>query len=135
MARNLTDPFDGFLLDKRYLILDRDGKYTAEFHDFLNDSGTSIVRLPVRSPNLNAYAERFVLSIKSECLNRMIFFMEQSLRRAIDSFVDHYHRERCHQGTGNQLIECDDSVSDTNGEVRSRERLGGVLRYYYRQTA
>ncbi len=74
VARNLTDPFDGFLLGKRYLILDRDGKYTKEFREFLFDAGTNVVRLPVRSPNLNAYAERFVLSIKRECLERMIFF-------------------------------------------------------------
>ncbi len=94
VARNLTDVFDGFLLEKRYLILDRDGKYTEEFRDFLTDFGTNIVRLPARSPNLNAYAERFVLSIKTECLDRMIFFTETSLRRAVRSFVDHYHRER-----------------------------------------
>ena len=102
VARNLTDPFDGFLLRKRYLILDRDGKYTEEFRTYLTDSGTKLVRLPARSPNLNAYAERFVLSIKSECLDRLIFFTEDSLRRAIRSFVDHYHRERCHQGIGNK---------------------------------
>ncbi len=81
IARNLTDAFDGFLLGKRYLILDRDGKYTEEFRDFLVDAGTNIVRLPARSPNLNSYAERFVLSIKRECLERMIFFREDSLRR------------------------------------------------------
>ncbi len=84
---------------------------------------------------MNAHAERFVRSIKSECLDRMIFFTEQSLRRAIGSFVDHYHRKRCHRGLGNQLIERDDSVGDTSGEVCCRERLGGMLRYYYREAA
>jgi transposase InsO family protein len=133
--RNLTDAFDGFLLGKRYLILDRDGKYTEEFRDSLTEAGTNIVRLPARSPNLNAYCERFVLSTKSECLDRMIFFTEQSLRRAIGSFIDHYHRERCHQGLGNRLIESDDRVGDSNGEIRCRERLGGMLRYYYRKAA
>ena len=135
VARNLTDAFDGFLLEKRYLILDRDGKYTEEFRDFLTDSGTNIVRLPARSPNLNAYAERFVLSIKSECLDRMIFFTERSLRRAVTSYCSHYHRERCHQGLGNRLIEPDESPRHANGAIRCRERLGGLLRYYYRDAA
>ena len=133
VARNLTDAFDGFLLRKRYLILDRDAKYTEEFRTYLTDSGTKMVRLPASSPNLNAYAERFVLSIKSECLDRLIFFTEDSLRRAIRSFVDHYHRERCHQGIGNKLIEPIAGV--THGHIRCRERLGGMLRYYYRQAA
>ena len=117
------------------LILDRDSKYTENFRDFLTDSGTNIVRLPVRSPNLNAYAERFVLSIKTECLDRMIFFTEESLRRAVSSYLAHYHGERCHQGLGNRLIAPGDTAGDVNGQVRCRERLGGMLRYYYRQAA
>ncbi len=135
IARNLTDAFDGFLLEKRYLILDRDGKYTLAFRDFLTDAGTNIVRLPARSPNLNAYAERFVLSAKTECLDRMIFFSEKALRRALAAFVEHYHRERPHQGLDNRLIESVDSPLHPNGEVQCRERLGGMLRYYYRQAA
>ena len=134
-AHNLTDAFDGFLLEKRYLILDRDRKYTEEFRDVLTGAGTNVVRLPVRSPNLNAYAERFVLSIKSECLDRMIFFTESSLRRAIRSYVAHYHCERSHQGLGNRLIEPGNGVGKANGTVCCRERLGGMLRYYYRQAA
>ena len=82
VGRNLTDPFDGFLRGKRFLILDRDKKFTTEFRDLLKHAETDVIRLPHRSPNLNAYVERFVLSIKSECLERMIFFSEQSLRRA-----------------------------------------------------
>ena len=135
VARNLTDAFDGFLLEMRYLILDRDGKYTEGFRDFLTDSGTNIMRLPARSPNLNAYAERFVLSVKTECLDRMIFFTESSLRRAIASYLAHYHGERCHQGLGNRLIAGDDSVGERSGAIRCRERLGGVLRFYYRQAS
>ena len=135
VARNLADVFDGFLLEKRYLILDRDAKYTDEFLNFLTDFGTNIVRLSARSPNLNAYAERFVLSVKTECLDRMIFFTEASLRRAIRAFVDHYHRERSHQGLENRLIEPDESPRHANGEIRCRERLGGLLRYYYRNAA
>lgn len=85
--------------------------------------------------NSNAYAERFVLSVKTECLDRMIFFTEASLRRAIGSFVDHYHRERSHQGLGNRLIDSSRVAGDTIGQIRCHERLGGMLRYYYRQAA
>jgi transposase InsO family protein len=135
IARNLTDAFDGFLLGKRYLILDRDSKYTEEFRQFLTDSGTKIVRLPIRSPNLNAYCERFVLSARRECLDRMIFFTDASLRRALSSYVSHHHRERNHQGLGNELIEPLDVGERGGGEVRCRERLGGILKYYYREAA
>ncbi len=133
VGRGLTDAFDGFLLGKQLLILDRDAKYTGDFREILTGAGVSVVRLPARSPNLNAYAERFVLSIKSECLDRMIFFTEESLRRAVRSFVDHYHRERCHQGLGNNLIDGDPERA--HGRLQCRERLGGLLRYYYRQAA
>jgi putative transposase len=135
VARNLTDAVDGFLLGKRYLILDRDGKYTQEFRDFLTHAGTNIVRLPARSPNLNAYCERYVPSIKSECLDRMIFFTESSLRRAISSYLAHYHGERFHQGLGSRLIEGNDGVRERSGAIGCRERLGGMLRYYYRHAA
>ena len=100
VGRNLTDPVDGFLLGKRFLIMDRDKKFAEGFRSLLEAAGTRVVRLPPRSPNLNAYIERFVLSIKSECLDRMIFFGEQSLWRAVTEFVRHYHGERNHQGLG-----------------------------------
>ena len=99
------------------------------------ESGTKVARLPVRSPNLNAYAERFVLSIKSECLDRMVFFSEAALRRAIRSFMEHYHRERSHRGLGNRLIDPETEAGEGSGEVGRRERLGGMLRYYYRRAA
>jgi transposase InsO family protein len=132
VARNLTDAFDGFLLGKRYLLLDRDSKYTEEFRQLLIDSGTKVVRLPIQSPNLNAYAERFVLSIKSECLDRMIFFTDAALRRALWAYTGHYHRERNHQGLGNELIEPQDVGESSGGAIRCRERPGGMLKYYYR---
>ena len=96
MARNLIDGFDGFLRVKKYLIHDRDPRYTKEFRELLEMAGIHSVRLPPRSPNLNAYAERFVLSIKSECLNRMIIFGERHLRHVINEYVEHYHKERNH---------------------------------------
>ena len=92
------------------------------------------MKLPPRSPNLNAYAERFVRSIKESCLNRLMLFGEQSLRRAIREFVAHYHHERNHQGLSNRLI-----VPNLNlpaaGFVCRRERLGGMLNYYYQSAA
>jgi len=97
VARNLTDCCDGFLREKRFLILDRDKKYSEGFRNLLEDSGTDIVRLPVRSPNLNAYTERIIFSIKTECLERMIFFGEASLRRAVNQYLTHYnYASYCH---------------------------------------
>lgn len=93
IARNLTDAEQGILTGKRYLIHDRDPLFTAEFLDMIADAGVESVKLPPRSPNLNAYAERFVRSIKESCLDRMIFFGEESLRTAIQNFVAHYHSE------------------------------------------
>jgi hypothetical protein len=98
MARNLLDPDDGFLRGKRYLILDRDPLYTKEFREMLRGAGVKPMLLPARSPNLNAYAERFVLSIKSECLDRIVPLGEGHLRRAIGEYLAHYHGERNHQG-------------------------------------
>ena len=134
VGRNLTDPLDGFVLGKRFLILVHDTKLTAEFRNLIEDAGTDVIRLPYRSPNLNAYVERFVLSIKSECLDRMIFFDEQSLRRAVAEFISHYHAERNHQGLGNELIEADDCVGG-HGSVLCRGRLGGLFNYYHREAA
>ena len=135
IARNTADPVDGFLLGIRYLIMDRDAIFTAEFRNFLKQEGVKTVRLPPRSPNLNAYAERFVRTIKESCLNRMIFFGERSLWKAINEFVDFYHHERNHQGLENRLIDPGEGVGTTAGSVACRQRLGGLLRYYYRQAA
>ena len=135
IARNLTDAFDGFLLDMRYLIHDRDPLYTTAFREMLKDSGVIPVKLPAKSPNLNAYAERFVLSIKSECLNRMIPLGEWHLRRAVYEYVRYYNHERFHQGLDGQLIDPDESAGRREGRVTCRERLGGMLKYYYREAA
>jgi transposase InsO family protein len=135
IARNLTDAEAGFLAGKRYLIHDRDPLFTGGFMETLRISGVRSVKLPPRSPNLNAHAERFVRTIKECCLERMILFGEGSLRRAIHEFVEHYHRERNHQGLDNRLI-MEDGLPVTIGEpVQRRKRLGGMLNYYYRQAA
>jgi hypothetical protein len=104
MALRPTDAVDGILTGKRYLIHDRDPLFTADFLNVLADAGVQSVKLPARSPNLNAYAERFVRSIKESCLDQMIFFGGSSLRKAVQEFVVHYHLERNHQGLGNRLI-------------------------------
>ena len=130
IARNLTDAVDGFLLGHRFLICDRDSKFSEQFRRILKNAGVYVIRTPHQAPNCNAYAERFVLSIKSECLRRMIFFGEASLHRAITQYLDHYHGERAHQGLANNRIESRDVTSV--GEIQCRERLGGILKHYYR---
>jgi integrase-like protein len=135
IARNITDVDEGFLRGKRYLILDRDAKYSDGFRNALVREGVHVVRLPPRSPNLNAFAERFVRSIKEECLNRMIFFGQASLRHAITQFMTHYHGERNHQGLENRLLRPLSAVGELHGRVKRRQRLGGMLSYYHRQAA
>jgi putative transposase len=126
MGRNLTDCLDGFLIGYHDLNDDRWALFTREFKEILESAGVKTVRLPARSPNLNSFAERFVRSIKGECLDRMILIGERSLRRAVDQFCRHYHHERNHQGLDNNIIE-PDFGSDREGEVNCRDRLGGLL--------
>jgi transposase InsO family protein len=154
VARNLTDCQDGFLRGKTHLLLDRDEKFTAQFRAALAQSGVTPVRLPPHSPNLNAHAERWVRSIKEECLDRMILLGEPMLRRAIAEYVAHYNAERTHQGLGNRRIEplAPDSSSGQQpasrptpppspapspapGQILCRERLGGLLKFYHRSAA
>ncbi|HEY5869939.1 MAG TPA: transposase, partial [Candidatus Tectomicrobia bacterium] len=134
-ARQLTDPFDGFLLGKRYLIHDRDTKFTQAFDELLKASGVEPVLLPPRSPNLNAHCERFVRSIKEEALNGVLMLGERSLHYIIQQYLAHYHAERNHQGLGNQLLVPTADYGNHSGQVRCRDRLGGLLRYYYRDAA
>ena len=90
-----------------------------------------MIRLPPRSPNLNAYAERFVRSIKEECLDRMILMGQGSLRQAIAEFMAHYHMERNHQGLENRLIQATGTPARRGGQIRRRQRIGGMLSFYY----
>ena len=135
MGRNLTDAQDGFLLNHSHILIDRDTKF-APLRDFLK-TNTEIdpVLLPPRSPNCNAHIERFMLSLKSECVDRMIFFGEAQLCKALAEFESHYHEERNHQGLENLLIDPGDKVGNTTGDIECRERLGGLLRYYHRRAA
>ena len=135
IASNLTDPDVGFLAVARHVICDRDPLYTKAFRRALRAVDVEPVRLPTRSPNLNAYAERSVHSVKSECLAQIIPLSERHLRGAIGNYVAHYHGERNHQGLGNRLIERSAARPGPLGPIRRRQRLGGVLNYYYREAA
>ena len=134
LARNLTDPDDGFLRGVRYLILDRDPLYTHAFRELLRTSGVEHVRLPRRSPNLNAHTERWILSVRRELLDRVLPLGEAHLRSLLRSYLIHYHCERNHQALDGRLIDPDETAgrAQAEGPVRCRVRAGGLLRYYYR---
>jgi transposase InsO family protein len=133
VARRLTDALDGFCLGKTHLIIDRDTKYTESFRQMLKSFGVKSVLCPVRAPKCNAFAERFVRSIKHECLDRMIPLGERHLERAIKEYVEHYNTERNHQGIGNKLIKGGESKGQ--GSIVTDERLGGLLKFYHREAA
>ncbi len=122
IARTLTDVVDGFLVGHRFLICDRDSKWSTQVRRMVEDGGVRVVRTPYHAPNCNAHAERFVRSIKEECLDRIVPLGERHLRRAIYEFVVHYHRERNHQGIGNELIERE-APAQVGGEVLCHQRL------------
>jgi putative transposase len=131
MARNATDESTGCLRELRYVLHDRDTKFCASFRSIMRAGGVEPVKLPARSPNLNAFAERWVRSVKEECLSKLILFGEAPLRRALNEYLAHFHAERPHQGKGNVLLfpEPADRASPAN-RVACRQRLGGLLRYY-----
>ena len=118
----------------RYVLHDRDTKFCASFRTILATGNVKCLALPPRSPNLNAFAERWVRSVKQECVSRLILFGEGSLRRALTEFQEHYHRERNHQGKGNVLLfpSTDTRHADGGSMVQRRQRLGGLLNYYCR---
>jgi transposase InsO family protein len=135
VARNMTMDAWGFLSPGQYLIHDRDGKYGPAFQQMLDDAGVTPVPLPARSPNLNAYAERWVRSVKDEALSRMMLFGERSLWYTLQQYVDHYHSERPHQGKGNVILIPAVHSSRREGPLHCRQRLGGLLKYYHRDAA
>lgn len=134
VARNLTDSDDGFLNEMKYFVCDNDTLFTQEFEALLESSGVDLIRTRVATPEQNGYAERFVKSLKEECLNRMIFFGERSLRKAVDEYVEHYHHERNHQGLDNLIpFPYAGETKGRSGSVVKFERLGGLLNYYHRE--
>ena len=132
IALELTNDEDGFLNNKQYLIMDRDATFSKSFRACLRREGVKSVRLPPRSPNLNAHLERFFESLKSECLHKLILFGETATRNAVRDFVTHYHTERNHQGLGNELIVPMERSPDIDAEIETTEHLGGLLRSYRR---
>ena len=132
MARNATTESWGQLDHRRYALHDRDAKFCASFRATLTSGGIKPIQLPARSPNLNSFAERWIRSVKQECLSKLILFGEASLRRALNEFVEHYHAERNHQGKGNVLLFPSIEESGRRRSGFCRERLGGLLRYYGR---
>jgi transposase InsO family protein len=134
MARRGVDDLDGALRSIRFVLHDRDSKFCASFRDTLRSAGVQPLLLPAHSPNLNAFAERWVRSVKSECLSKLILFGEPSLRRAVTQFIEHYHFERPHQGKGNQLL-FPSPVSPPSRRperIQCDERLGRLLKFYRR---
>jgi putative transposase len=136
IARNATGDSWGYLENRRYVLHDRDAKFCASFRETLRSGGIQPLALPPRSPNLNAFAERWVRSAKQECLSKLILFGEDSLKRALTQFVEHFHGERNHQGNDNLLLfPIAEQPKAVATSIRSRERLGGLLRFYHRAAA
>ncbi len=135
VARNLTDHEDGFLCGKQFFICDNDPLYTAQFEMILNSAGIELINTMPYVPEQNGYAERFVRSIKIECLDNLIFLGARPLRRAVNEFVKHYHHERNHQGLDNRIpMPYFVPDQDVKGPIAKSERLGGLLNFYYRES-
>ena len=133
MARNAIDHDTGSLRDCRYVLHDRDTKFCSSFDALLKAGAVKALKLPAQSPNLNSFAERWVRSVKEECLSKLILFGEASLKRALTEFIAHFHSERPHQGKGNVLLfPTTDHLQAEGHRTVCRERLGGLLKYYSR---
>jgi putative transposase len=131
IARNVTMADWGVLSSGQYLIHDRDSKYCSAFQRIIDQAGIMRVPLPPRSPNLNAYAERWVRAVKEEALSHLILFGERALRYALTEYVAHFHQERPHQGKGNVvLMPTLRQAGAYPAPPQCRERLGGLLKYY-----
>jgi transposase InsO family protein len=134
IPRNLTVA-DGPMADARFLLHDRDTKFSEGFDAILNAAGVQPIKLPPQSPNLNAFAERWVRSVKDECLDQLILFGERSLRHELDEYLAHYQHERNHQGLDVVIPFPDERIGPTTGRIIKAERLGGLLSFYYRRAA
>ena len=134
IARSATQETWGYLHPCRYVLHDRDTKFCASFQTMLEAGGVKTVPLPAISPNLNAFAERWVRSAKQECLSKLILFGEASQARTLAEFSAHYHQERNHQGKGNKLLfpEAGDELKPRDKTIECRQQLGGLLKFYGR---
>jgi putative transposase len=139
MARNLLDCEDGFLRNATHLVHDRDPLFTKAWRELLKSGGVKSVRIPASSPNCNPYAERFVRTVRDECLRHFVVFGERHLRHLLREFVAHYNTERYHQGLGGKLVRPSSvTVGNDNGSgggIECRSRLGGLLNFYRREAA
>jgi len=127
--------FNDAMPAQEHKLHDRDTKYTPSFRATIASGQIEPLALPARSPNLNAYAERWVRSVKEECLSKVILIGERSLRRALSEYVEHFHAERNHQGKGNVLLFPRGTNIRRDKPIQCRERLGGLLRYYHQEAA
>jgi putative transposase len=134
IARSATQDTCGYLHPCRYVLHDRDTKFRAVFRSALATGGVKTVPLPVRSPNLNAFAERWVRSVKQECLSKVVLFGESSLSRVLAEYGRHYHQERNHQGKGNRLLfpDVSEKPCPSGRNVACRHRLAALLKHYQR---
>lgn len=133
IARNVT-AYDGELINAKYLLHDRDGKYTEKFDALFESIGCKVKKLPPKSPNLNAFAERWVGTVKDECLSKYILFSQKMLKYVLKEYVAHFHAERNHQGKNNTLLFPDERV-ENSGKITKSSRLGGILNFYYRKAS
>jgi len=137
MARNISFAETRFFNGGRYLLHDRDSKSCGAFTGMLEAAGIKSVRLPPRSPNLNANLERWHRSVKEEGLSKLILFGEASLRHVLSDYVSHFHGERNHQARGDVILfpKAEDRIGESTGQPQTRERLGGLLKFYFRDAA
>jgi transposase InsO family protein len=134
IGRNLTG-WDSALENAKYLIHDRDTKYSTKFDGIMRNSGIKPLKLPAMSPNLNAFSERWVKTVKSEVLDKQVLFGKRSLDYVLREYTAHYHKERNHQGLDNTIPFPSDEVGNSDGNIKCKKRLGGLLKYYYRDAA
>ena len=134
IARNVTG-VSSELTNVRYLIHDRDAQFTEGFDHILQGAGIEAIKLPPHSPNLNAYAERWIRSLRNECLDQLILFGQRSLAYVLQEYVAHFQQERNHQGLENLIPFPNEQLRNNTGPITKSERLGGLLQYYYRQAA
>jgi hypothetical protein len=137
MARNVTMAGEGMLQGCRYLLHDRDTKFCAAFDEVLRSAGIEPMVPPPHSPNWNTYLERWNRLVKEECLSKLILFGESSLRHVLSDYAQHYHVGRNHQGKGNVVLftAAADRIGEATGEIPTRQRLGGLWKFYYREAA
>ena len=134
-ARNLAIHLHETGMEASYLIRDGDKKFAEQFDAILESGGTKIVRIPRASPNLNCYAERWCQTLQHECLDHFIILGAKHLRYLVSEFLDYYHSHRPHQGLGNKLLTSTGHDPQAQGQIICKERLGGLLKHYYRKAA